>query len=197
MAITRERPPELDTPQRPAGPLSLARWFDDLLNHGVAGPLSSERAGVCSGESPETPVPAWARETFKALPFQIGRYRFAAPLVSLRGITKPPPSLHRLPGQPGWHRGLFEYRGLTVVVADAGLLLGFEGPCSDPAYLVVIGDGREAFGCDAIDDTLTVEPQAVRWRGKTAENDWLPGHLAAEMAGLMDTDAIRKRFRHE
>lgn len=155
-----------------------------LNQHAVARPVDRQVA------------PAWTTQRFRALQFRCGEFRFAMPLILMRGVCEFPRRLHRVPGRPHWQLGLFRYRGQSLVVADLGPLLAIGAPCADPRYLLVIGDGQAAVVCDALDEAVVVEPEAVRWRIGAARHRWLLGLLVGPMCSLLDADVLNELIRH-
>ncbi len=144
----------------------------------------------------EARIPGWAREPFRALLFRIGDLRLAVPLILIRSVTRIPDRITEVPAQPAWHRGVTRYRDASVVIADLGLLMGLGTACPNPAYLLVIGDGREAIACDAVEEAVVIDAADVRWQ-RARDQQWLPGLLVDHMCGLLDAEAIGKIIRHE
>lgn len=163
------------------------------LNDSAAAPLEDE-SPVRGARAPV--VPAWSEGGFRALLFRIGGFRFAAPLVRMRGIVAMPDRLTRIPAQPAWHLGVARYRGQSVVVADFGLLTGVQARKAEPRYLLMIGDGDVAITCDGIEDEIGVEPQHVSWAKPDSARAWLAGLLTDQMCGLLDTDVLSGQVRH-
>ncbi len=162
------------------------------LNPASDAPLTNDESGETQHHGE---MPAWAREPFRVLLFRIGELRFAIPLILMCSVTRIPDRLTQVPAQPAWHRGVARYREESVVVADLGLLLGLRTACPDPAYLLVIGDGREAIACDAVEEAVVVTADQVRWR-RAAGQPWLSGLLVDHMCGLLDAEVIGRRIRH-
>lgn len=164
-----------------------------LLNDPVVPPLELDTQTV-----PKTmpQMPGWAEGGFRVLLFRIGDFRFAMPLVLMRGVFESPDRLTRVPAQPAWHLGLVRHRGQSVVVADFGLLMGLQARCSAPGYLLLVGDGQGAIACDEIEDAVEVDPHTVRWARATVGKAWLVGLMTQQMCCLLDADAVAEGIRH-
>lgn len=181
-------------PERAESPPGAARPADPAtLNDPMASPIEDE---IPSPADPVPVVPAWAVDGFRALLFRIGRYRFAVPLVLMRGIVGLPDRITRVPGQPAWHLGLVRYRDESLVVVDLGLLTGVPAKCVKPRYLLRTGAGDVAILCDGIEDAIGLTPQDVRWSRRGKERSWLKGLLSDQMCGLLDTDVLSRKIRH-
>ncbi|MCB1784843.1 MAG: chemotaxis protein CheW [Gammaproteobacteria bacterium] len=197
---------------------ALHGLFDALLGDLVPGdgsganPPTARHPGAPSGVAPfndpadlplteEMPLQggvrhSWAAQRFKVLLFGIGGLQLAMPLLLMRGVSRLPPRLHRLPGGPVWLLGLTHRQGTTVTVADLGPLLGIGESCKAPRYLLVIGDGRVGVVCEHLEDTLLVDPGAVRWRRGPSRATWLAGVLSGSLCALLDADVISEAIRH-
>lgn len=174
----------------PAAPPAVA---EPVLNPVATRPLTREEAKVQQGV---TDVPAWACQAFRALLFRVGAYRFAMPLVLMRGVDLVPARPTCVPGQARWHLGVVRHRGVPVVLADLGALLGLAAANATPRYLLLIGDGDCAIGCDLIEDAVMVEPDDVRWRARNRGPGWLAGLLIGPMCALLDPGVIGQQVRH-
>ncbi|MCB1723700.1 MAG: chemotaxis protein CheW [Gammaproteobacteria bacterium] len=164
---------------------------DPVLNTEPAPPLTEP--GVA-----QAPLPAWAVNGFRALLFRIGEFRFALPLVLMRGVAPGEERLGKIPGLPAWHLGAMHSRGALVNVADLGQLVGIDAHCTALRYLLLIGDGRVALGCDALEDAVVVDSAQVRWqRHQRAGRAWLAGLLVQQMCLLLDADALAQAMRHD
>lgn len=160
-------------------------------------PLKGETVRpLCDPGDASDASPAWANTDFRALLFHVGGFRFAIPLVLMRGIAMLPERRTRIPGQPGWHLGVVPYREQSVVVADLGELIGVAARCEAPRYLLVIGDGCQALTCDRIEDAALVRHDAVRWRRSVRPGAWLAGLLVENMCVLLNVDALSEVIRH-
>ena len=160
-----------------------------LLQSGSAPPAS--RAQRSQGQPP-----VWATGPLRVLLFGIGGMSFAAPLVMLRAVTELTQSPQPLPGQPTWHRGLVQYRGKSLLVADPVPLLGIRAHSAKPRYLLVMGDGEMALACDALGEAVTTDAGAVRWRHGSDDRAWLAGMLPGQMCALLDVVQIEQKIRH-
>lgn len=163
------------------------------------GGLKADAPGSLNREEPDggRVVPGWARTAFRVLLFGIGGADFAVPLLMLNAAARVDGPIKQVPGQPDWHRGIYHFREQVLVVVDLPLLLGLGTRCTDPGYLLLIGDGRFAIACDALGDMPTTVPEAVRWRRpEDRRRAWLAGLMVGEMCVLLDAEAIDAKIRH-
>jgi purine-binding chemotaxis protein CheW len=194
--------------------VALARLLDDLLGGLPAAetpPLSSPVTGpvpsVGLNQSVEPPLqdasvpdpttggrPAWAGVRFRALLFRVGGHRFAMPLVALHSVAAMDRRPTALPQQPAWQIGVVRYRDQAVRVADLMALLGLTASGQPPRYLLVLGSGRAAVACDAIDDAIEVTRDAVRWRHAGRSRPWLVGFLVDSLSAVLDPLDIEKQI---
>ncbi|MBX9927301.1 MAG: chemotaxis protein CheW [Gemmatimonadaceae bacterium] len=100
--------------------------------------------------------------TRRFLLFQAGSFSCACPLDQVREII-PARSPTRLPGAPGWVRGLINVRGTLVTVADLRLRLGGD-VVSDAGRSIVIIDGvgkRVGVYVDQVRDVRAIGDDAL------------------------------------
>lgn len=161
----------------------------DKLN---AAPL----APLVDGKPARSAVPSWAETTFRALLFRVGDYRFALPLVLMRGVAVLEQAPHRVPGQAAWHLGIAHSRGTRVTLVELGLLVGVDARCRGMRYLLLLGDGQWALACDAIEEAVLVDSDDVRWHRGRDKRAWLAGFLVQQMCVLLDGEALYGAMRH-
>lgn len=152
------------------------------------------QAPVVDETSPATPV--WTALRMRVLAFRVGEYRFALPLLSLHSVARIDQMPTALPGRPSWHLGVLHYRGQTVVVADLALLLGLSAQVGDRPLLLVLGEGRVAIRCDAVENAVDLDRDDVKWRRSPAAADGLAGIIVETLCVLLDAQVLEQRIRH-
>lgn len=185
--------PKPATPQPPntVSPPAEPAAATAPLNEPAKQPLTQETRV----EQPDDDaVPEWANGGFRTLLFRIGELRFGVPLVLMHSVCPYPEDVTKVPSQPAWHRGVFRYRDASTVVADLGVV-GITATAADPKYLLVLGDGREAIAIDAIEDSLVLRAEQVRWH-RAPGREWLLGLLPDQMCGLLNVDVLSQGIRH-
>ncbi len=163
-------------------------------------PLPAEQAPPAPPESEAWP-PVWGRSRFPCLIFSVAGLRLAVPLAKLNGVMPSPESLHNLPGTSPWLMGLTRYRETNVRVADTAAIvlpeerLQARSAASEmPSHLVIIGEGSWALACDAVSETLHLEPDNVRWRTARSKRPWLAGTVRDKLCALLDVDALAQHL---
>jgi purine-binding chemotaxis protein CheW len=137
-------------------------------------------------------VPDWAETPFQLLRFELNGVKLVIPLMSLTGIIPLDGPLSHLPGQPAWSLGVMMNRDTKVVAVDTRRLLMPDGKFEAPSYshLLLFGEGDRGLAVDAIGDTVTLEKEAIRWRGEVANQPWYGGILIQELSVLLDIDGV-------
>lgn len=166
------------------------------LNLEPPAPITEQEAEQASEPEPEpvarTLRPEWAQGDLKILLFRIGDQRMGVPLVCLNSIAKLD-QLGRpmaLPAQPAWHRGVLDYRGSKLVLADLVEFLKFRSSEPDPEFLLVIGNDGYGLVCDAIEEPVSVPADELNWRDPRDSRHWMLGMMPQQMCVLIDPDAI-------
>jgi purine-binding chemotaxis protein CheW len=150
---------------------------------------------------PEFPLPDWAGSTISCLLCDINGVEIAVPLLQIRAISTWDMRTLPMPAQPDWHLGVVDYRGEKIIIADtARLIMPEKMPetpeqrrAEHPANFIVIND-RLALSCDAIKETIKLEPQAIRWRPKRPSRTWAMGTLIDRLCILLDTRALTEEI---
>ncbi len=148
-------------------------------------------------ESPWEGVPDWGQERFQALLFTLGGLTMALPLVELNAILEWPKDLTPLPNRSPWYLGLIQSRGQHVPVIDLAQLVvperirdRREPPKENQRRIIIIGDGLYGIACDSVEEVITLEPDAVKWRSSRTKRKWLAGTVKDQMCALLDADGL-------
>lgn len=143
--------------------------------------------------------PDWARAEFQCLLFQVAGLRLALPLARLGGVFPwDGAAVTPMPGHQPWFLGLQEHLGRQVRLIDvarvvlppdrhAALATAADGRLGK---VILIGDGDWGLACEAVDEVITLAPDAVKWRGRDGSRPWLAGTVIEEMCALIDADTF-------
>ncbi len=143
-------------------------------------------------------IPAWGRQPFKALLFELGGMRLAAPLSLLSGVATGR-RLTQLPGLPEWCHGVLIRHGRQVLIVDTATIVSWapeaqavrEMSASDSAQqYVLVGEGRYGLACETVLKVIEVDPQGVRWRRGKGRRPWYGGIISDNMCALLDVDEL-------
>ncbi|RMG56698.1 MAG: chemotaxis protein CheW [Gammaproteobacteria bacterium] len=150
--------------------------------------------------------PDWAEGRFQCLIFHVQGLKLAVPLARLNGILPWDEDITRLPGRAPHLVGLVKSHGETVRVVDTTRLvlppdrqppaIGEAGR-EAPSHIILVGQRRWGLSCDGLADTVTLEPDAVHWRGSRGKRPWLAGTVIDHMCALLDTDAFVDILEHD
>ncbi|MDT8428986.1 MAG: chemotaxis protein CheW [Pseudomonadales bacterium] len=137
--------------------------------------------------------PDWAQSPFSCLLFEVGGLRIAAPLIDLGGITVLS-EITPIFAQPDWFMGILRWNERSIKVIDtASLIMPKQRNDSDETHYecVLMLEGTDwGLAIDKATESLTIAPEAVRWRSNPASRPWLLGTVADQMCALLDVRAI-------
>lgn len=160
--------------------------------------LPIEQAAVTQTQAyPPEALPQWTEGVISCLLCEIDGMEIAVPMLMLRGIAVWDMDTLPMPAQPDWHLGVVDYRGEKIVVADTARLIMPEKLSATAqqrrdqhaANFIVIND-KIALSCDAIKETIKLNPEQVRWRPRRPSRRWAIGTLIDRLCILMDTEAL-------
>lgn len=140
--------------------------------------------------------PQWAQGRFECLLFNVAGLRLAVPLVSLGSIHKIDRKFNALPGQYDWFIGILRTTGSgNIKVLDTALCVMPERyePTSRETLEYVISIHGYAWGlaCHHVEQSITLEPEQVKWRSQRGKRPWLAGTVLEHMCSLIDTDGFQ------
>lgn len=142
--------------------------------------------------------PAWAQERFDCLVFVVDGLKLAVPLLLLGNIHSLDRELTPLFDQPDWFLGLLslgqDKKNIRVVDTARLVMPERYRPESKDnlAYAVGVHGSDWAFGCHAIEGSITLEPSDVKWRSTRTRRPWLAGTVIDQMCALVDLNAFAK-----
>lgn len=135
--------------------------------------------------------PAWAQQRFDCLVFVVDGLKLAVPLILLGNIHPLDRDLTPLFDQPEWFLGLLPVQnGRNLRVVDTARLVMPERyrpeSVDDLAFGVGVYGSDWAFGCHQIEGSISLEPDAVKWRSTRTSRPWLAGTIIDRMCALVD-----------
>ncbi|MBE0505289.1 MAG: chemotaxis protein CheW [Marinospirillum sp.] len=143
--------------------------------------------------------PVWAQERFECLLFKVKGLTLAVPLVELGGIIKIEKEPTPLFGQPDWFIGMLRSNNMNVCMVDtAQWVLPPALITSNPEpYKLIIRIHNSAWGlsCNAVDRSISLQPDQVRWRTSLGKRPWLAGTVIDHMCALIDVAAFDRLLR--
>jgi len=183
-------------PVAPSEPAPMPAAPADIQTETPAEPVEAPTApaGTVPGKTPDRDG-----QPFQALLFSVAGLRLAVPLVELSGIQEwADEEVTPMPGHADFYLGLVQYRGHSVPVVDpAALVMPADRQAElagDPrervTRIVFIDEGRWGLACDAVDESITLRSEQVRWRGERTRRRWLAGTVIDQMCALIDTRAF-------
>jgi len=150
---------------------------------------------------PENGRPVWAQERFECLLFSVAGLKLAVPLISLGAIYKIENDFTPLIGRASWFMGLYRYDERNVRVIDTAQLVMpdrvEETTRENYQYIIRLGGNNWGMACDSVQESIQLEPEAVKWRTERSKRAWLSGTVIEHMCALIDVDALSDILKKE
>tara|TARA_R110000744_G_scaffold25455_7_gene63102 strand:+ start:1727 stop:2596 length:870 start_codon:yes stop_codon:yes gene_type:complete len=134
-------------------------------------------------------------EAFQALIFEVAGLSLALPLTELGGI-------HQLTdvtpifGKPNWFKGVMLHRDEKVKVVDTAMWV-MPDKCNEKLadsaknqYLIMLDSSGWGLACERIIDTITLQPEDVKWRKFDGKRTWLSGMVKKKMCALVNVKQL-------
>lgn len=189
-AVRKTAPQRLEQPEsaKPlvADPLPKVRLPERLTQ-----PKLEVRSEVQIQKQPTKPKPTLFDQPFQCLLFHTLGSEFAVPLAALSGILRWDGQSTRLPGQPGWHRGVIPYRDGKMGLVDLDVLLGVRVLEDVPkTYILSFAEGRFGLLCRELLPPKTLTKEDIKWRKERGDRAWSLGTLREQLCPLIDLDEV-------
>jgi purine-binding chemotaxis protein CheW len=141
-----------------------------------------------SSEWLENGRPNWAQDRFDILIIEVNGLRLAVPLIALGQIQELDDKLTPLFGQSDWFMGLQQTPISQVKTVDTTKFVMPERYEEDNHYHYVISINGLSWGLavDSIDQPISIDPDAIRWRSKRDSRPWMAGMVKDHMCVLID-----------
>lgn len=138
--------------------------------------------------------PHWAQDRFECLLFVVAGLTLAVPLVSLGAIYRLDDELTPLVGRASWFMGLYRHGERSVQVVDTAqwVMPDRWTPEARENYHFVIrlGDDNWGMATDAVQQSINLSPEQVKWRTERSKRPWLAGTVVDHMCALLDADKL-------
>lgn len=138
---------------------------------------------------------AYRNSRFQALFFNVAGLKVAVPLTELGGIHELG-AINTLFGKPGWFKGVMLYREQKLNVVDTARWVMPEKYDATLAqglnyqYLVMLGSSNWGLCCETLIDTITLEPEQIKWREHEGKRPWMAGLIKEHMCVLVDVEEL-------
>lgn len=134
-------------------------------------------------------------ESFQTLIFEVAGLSLALPLTELGGIhqlTEVTPIF----GKPNWFKGVMLHRDEKMNVVDTAMWV-MPDKCNEKLadsaknqYLIMLDDSGWGLACERIIDTITLQPDDVKWRKFDGKRIWLSGMVKKKMCALVNVKQL-------
>lgn len=139
-------------------------------------------------------LPQWAQARFDVLLFKVSGLTLAVPLISLGTIQPITDELTPLFGQADWFMGLQPTSaGKIRTVNTAKFVMPErydENFVKNAKYVVSINGVPWGLAVDSVNQPISLEPDAVKWRSDRSKRPWLAGTVKDHMCALLDIPMI-------
>lgn len=140
------------------------------------------------------PRPPWAHKPFECLFFRVAGLQVAVPLVLLDAIHRIESPITSLPGSPLWYMGIRAgpEHNLRVVDSAQWIMAGRvpAGARANYRFVIRLNNSDWGLACDSVAQSLTLDPQQVRWRTSRSKRPWLAGTVIEQMCALLDVKSM-------
>jgi len=134
-------------------------------------------------------------EAFQAMFFEVAGLTIAVPLIELGGIHNVEKTTN-LMGKPDWFKGVMLHRDEKINVVDTALWVMPE-KCDETLksslnyqYIIMLNDSAWGLMAENLVDTVTLQPQDVKWLEQKSKRPWLAGLVKDRMCALLDVNAL-------
>lgn len=140
--------------------------------------------------------PHWAQARFECLMFKVGGLLLAVPLVDLGTIQKLNDSVTPIFGQADWFMGLMPVNHVNMRVVNTAKIVMPERYSPEILagyrYVITLFDSHWGLAADSVAESITLQPDQVRWRTQRAKRGWLAGTVVDHMCALLDVGALKE-----
>jgi len=138
---------------------------------------------------------SYRHSRFQALFFSVAGLKVAVPLTELGGIHELG-DINTLFGKPRWFKGVMLHKAQKFNVVDTARWVMPEKYDAiveqglHYQYLVLLGASNWGLCCETLIDTITLEPEQIKWREQEGKRPWMAGLIKEHMCVLVDVDAL-------
>ncbi len=142
-----------------------------------------------------TDSPGWAGQPFECLLFDVAGLKLAVPLVCLGSIYPlEGDEITPIFAQPDWFIGVMPTPAGNLRVLDTARWVmpeRYSHKLRDSFRFVISIDGHSwGLAVNAVHQSIRLQPEAVKWRTRRAERQWLAGTVIEHMCALLDVQAL-------
>ncbi|MCB5227789.1 chemotaxis protein CheW [Alishewanella sp. 16-MA] len=183
------------TPVEPVlAPAKLAVQHTEVASNRAI-PIAQRLAANTVAAASDTTAKAYRKERFQVLFFNVAGLKIAVPLTELGGIHELR-TITSLFGKPNWFRGVMLYREQKINVVDTARWVMPEKYNEtleqelNYNYLIMLGSSNWGLCCESLIDTMTLEPEEVKWREHQGKRPWIAGLIKEHMCVLLEVDEL-------
>jgi len=137
----------------------------------------------------------YRKSSFQAMFFDVAGLVIAVPLVELGGIHNVD-STTSLLGKPQWFKGVMVHREENINVVDTAQWVMPE-KCNKSLveslnyqYVIMLSNSSWGLMAENLVDTVTLEPEDVKWLDAPSKRPWLAGLVKERMCALLDVEQL-------
>jgi purine-binding chemotaxis protein CheW len=137
----------------------------------------------------------YRKASFQAMFFDVAGLVIAVPLVELGGIHNMDTTTSLL-GKPPWYKGVMVHREDNINVVDTAQWVMPE-KCTNSLveslnyqYVIMLNNSSWGLMAEHLVDTVTLEPEDVKWLDAPSKRPWLAGLVKERMCALLDVDQL-------
>jgi len=148
-------------------------------------------------EAPVVDAPNYRSEAFQAMFFDVAGLIVAVPLIELGGIHNLEP-ITSLVGKPKWFEGVMLHRDKKINVVDTAQWVMPEKYNDelkeglDYQYVIMLGNSQWGLLAEHLVDTVTLQPEDVKWLDSSTKRPWLAGLVKDRMCALLEVESLIK-----
>lgn len=138
---------------------------------------------------------SYRNESFQAMFFDVAGLIVAVPLVELGGIHNVD-KITSLMGKPKWFEGVMIHRDEKINVVDTALWVMPEKynaelkEALNYQYVIMLSNSQWGLLAENLVDTVTLQPEDVKWLDKSSKRPWLAGLVKDRMCALLDVESL-------
>ncbi len=137
----------------------------------------------------------YRKARFQAMFFDVAGLIVAVPLIELGGIHNMDTTTSLL-GKPPWFKGVMVHRDEKINVVDTAQWVMPE-KCNDTLiesldykFVIMLSNSSWGLMAEHLVDTVTLEPEDVKWLDAPSKRPWLAGLVKERMCALLDVDQL-------
>lgn len=137
----------------------------------------------------------YRQQRFQALFFSVAGLKIAVPLTELGGIHEVG-AVNALFGKPDWFKGIMLHRQQKIQLVDTARWVMPEKYTPELAtelnyqYVIMLGTSDWGLSCEQLIDTITLEPEQIKWREHEGKRPWMAGLIKEQKCVLVDVDEL-------